>query len=197
MAESELTKEIKLALRDYAPQMKSKMRTIRWAEEVDVGTGYVDAIRFEDYVERDDSFCARPTCKIDGREYPCKDCTGCVFIRRRYELGILTTCFEIKISKSDFKSHNGHNFVGNRNYYVIPKELYKQIVDLVPEDVGIILYHGHRCLIKKKDSAHKDIDQSDLSRFLYNALKKWADGYYRGDIVDHNPNPTLPAHGPI
>ncbi len=48
---------------------------------------------------------------------------------------ILVTCFEIKITKSDFKSHHGHNFVGNCNYYVIPKELYPDVADLVPEDI--------------------------------------------------------------
>ena len=39
MSETELTKEIKIALRGYAPKMSGKMRTIRWAEEVNVGRG--------------------------------------------------------------------------------------------------------------------------------------------------------------
>jgi hypothetical protein len=53
---------------------------------------------------------------------------------------ILVVCFEIKITKADFGSKNGHNFVGNLNYYVVPRELYPQIKDLVPEGVGVILY---------------------------------------------------------
>jgi hypothetical protein len=38
---------------------------------------------------------------------------------------VLIQCFEIKITKSDFKSKNGHNFVGNLNYYVIPRSYTK------------------------------------------------------------------------
>lgn len=29
-------------------------------------------------------------------------------------------CFEIKSSAEDFKSKNGHNFIGDYNYYVMP-----------------------------------------------------------------------------
>lgn len=185
MSETNLTKEIKKALRGYAPQMNSKMRTVRWAEEVDVIAGYVDSIRFEDYIANNQSYCSREKlstqyippqpCKIPGNKYPCKECYGCVFHKHVYELGILTSCFEIKISKSDFESPNGHNFVGNRNYYVVPKELYLSIKDLVPDDIGIILYHGHGCLFKKKECTFREIDPGDLNRYLYNALKKWVD----------------------
>lgn len=43
----------------------------------------------------------------------------------------MATCFEMKITKSDFKSKNGHNFVGNRNYYVIPKNIYPKVKEMV------------------------------------------------------------------
>lgn len=162
MAESALTKEIKKSLRGYAPRMPSKMRTIRWAEEVDVGTGFVDSIRFEDYIV---STHGEYSCRLTKHNGTC------------HELGIATTCFEVKITKSDFKSKNGHNFVGNFNYYVIPKELYLDVADLVPEDIGIILYHGHGYLKKKKECNFKEVDKGDLSRYLYNAMKKWVDQY--------------------
>ena len=64
----------------------------------------------------------------------------CRHIREVGHQEILITCYEIKVSKSDFKSKHGHNFVGNCNYYVIPNELYAAVADLVPEDIGIILY---------------------------------------------------------
>lgn len=179
MAESDLTKEIKRALRGYAPQMPSRMRTIRWAEEVDVGAGFVDSIRFEDYIVRTygEYSCRIPNCKIQGLTYPNDHCRNCVHKHNGtvHELGIAMTCFEIKISKSDFKSKNGHNFVGNFNYYVIPKELYSDIKDIVPDGIGIILYHGHGYLKKKKECVFREVDKGDLSRFLYNALKKWVD----------------------
>lgn len=185
MAETYLTKEIKRSLTDYAPKMSGNMRSIRWAEEVNVGTGVVDVIRFEDYVEstRIEEGCTgiRPLKSYCETIIDCKECYrwGKANIKT---LGILTTCFEVKISKSDFKSKNGHNFVGNLNYYVIPKELYAKVKDLVPDNIGIILYHGHGYLRKKKKSAFQEIDKEDLNRYLYNALKKWVDNYRQYEI---------------
>ena len=36
-------------------------------------------------------------------------------------------CFEVKSSVDDFHSKNGHNFLGDYNYYVMPEEVYEQI----------------------------------------------------------------------
>lgn len=182
--ETELTKIIKRRLRQFNPAMNSNLRTIRWAEEVWTPTGIVDQIRFEDYIERDDSFCGRnkyypeTSCKIEGKEFPNGSCHGCVFKRNRHILGILTTCFEVKISVSDFKSKNGHNFCGNCNYYVVPTDIYKEIKPLVPKDIGIIVYYPLTKNMRiKKTSVFKEVNSEDLSLLLYNALKKWVDKY--------------------
>ena len=55
--ETELTKEIKIALHSYNPKMNSSMRTIRYADEVWTPHGIVDVIRFEDYVVSRDMRC--------------------------------------------------------------------------------------------------------------------------------------------
>ena len=189
MAETELTKAIKRALRGYRPFMNSKMRTIRWAEEVDIGTGFVDFIRFEDYIVSENKFykCNKyeEVKKIEDFNNPiCKEkdtCKACIYKSSECTdrvLGIATTCFEIKISKSDFKSKHGHNFVGNYNYYVIPKELFEKVKDLVPDEIGVILYGGHGSLRIKKECKFKEIRAEDLSLYLYNALKKWCDLSY-------------------
>lgn len=179
--ETELTKEIKEAIRYFKPVMNSNMRTIRWGEEVNVGTGYVDAIRFEDYIKEDRSYCNKDTCKIEDKDnsFNIQKCHGCVHKRTDHILGILTTCYEIKITKSDFKSKNGHNFVGNKNYYVMPKELYSKVKDIVEEDVGVILYYGNGNLRVKKECNFKEIDFETLSFFLFNTLKKWCDDFRR------------------
>lgn len=184
IAESELTKEIKRALRGYASIMPSAMKTLRYAEEVDVGTGFVDFIRFEDYITNNEQVyrCRDLDVEIDTSNPICNrqrnTCNGCVdkssLLNKRI-LGIATSCFEIKISKSDFKSKNGHNFVGNFNYYVMPKELYKDVQDLIPNNIGVVLYHGHGYLKKKKECIRQDITSDELNRYLYNALKKWVD----------------------
>jgi len=180
MAETQLTKDIKAACRLFRPVMNSSMRTIRWADEVSVGAGRVDVIRFEDFVEGNNDFCVfeeyNEPCKHGGDpEYNQSKCKGCVHKRSSKELGILTTCYEVKITKSDFKSPNGHNFVGNYNYYAVPKKLVPQIIDLVPKNIGVITYNENGNMRVYKHSIFQELSDRDLSRFLYNAMKKWCD----------------------
>lgn len=176
MAETELTREMKAAVRGFRPLMKSSMRTVRWAEEVQVGAGYVDVIRFEDYIS-DTGEVISCNRRIKG-SLPCPnhiDDNGCDF-QRPYSverLGIATTCFEVKITKSDFKSKNGHNLVGNLNYYVVPKAIFNDIEPLVPQGVGILVRTGYMSLRERKAPVWQDVAPEDLNRYLYNALKKW------------------------
>lgn len=174
--ESELTKNVKLVLRSYKPIL-SNMRTIRWAEEVNVITWYVDFIRFENYIKNKDEvyLCGKNNNPINSERNKCE---GCIYKRGnldKVEYGIMTTFFEIKIIKSDFKSKNGHNFVGNKNYYVVPKELFNEVEKLIPEDIGVILFYKNGVLRMKKESYYKEISKENLNIYLFNALKKWCD----------------------
>ena len=47
-------------------------------------------------------------------------------------------CFEVKSCVDDFKSKNGHNFIGDFNYYVMPFDVYEEIKNLVPYNVGVL-----------------------------------------------------------
>ena len=195
--ETELTKRIKAACRGFKPEMPTQLRTIRYADEVWTPTGIVDVIRFEDYIEKNNSFCDLihceelnsgkdlqtkqkmygsriGHCKLEGQYFPNKACAGCFFHRHRYDIGMLTTCYEIKISVSDFKSPNGHNFHGNKNYYVVPHDIYDKIKDLVPEDIGIIAFYESTGSMRiKKECKFREISYELKTQLLYNALKKW------------------------
>lgn len=57
-------------------------------------------------------------------------------------------CYEIKISKSDFHSKHGHNFVGNYNYYVMPKGLFEEVKEEIPDYIGV--YCGYEQSYKGK-----------------------------------------------
>lgn len=46
-------------------------------------------------------------------------------------------CYEIKSSVEDFHSKNGHNFIGDFNYYVMPLEVYEKVKDEIPYRVGV------------------------------------------------------------
>lgn len=54
------------------------------------------------------------------------------------EKGIFT-CYEVKSCKADFKSGFGNNFIGEKNYYVMPMETYKQVVNEIPHNIGCIV----------------------------------------------------------
>ena len=64
-------------------------------------------------------------------------------------------CYEIKVSKSDFHSTAKKSFVGDYNYFVMPKALYNELggrdyfnsrVDL---DIGIILFNENKSCIRQ------------------------------------------------
>jgi hypothetical protein len=54
-----------------------------------------------------------------------------------YDYKNIWRCYEIKMSKIDFKSKASHSFHGNYNYYVIPNKLYDAIKNDVPKGIGV------------------------------------------------------------
>ncbi|HTO17378.1 MAG TPA: hypothetical protein VLZ83_16555 [Edaphocola sp.] len=94
------------------------------------------------------------------------------------------TCYEVKISYSDFRSKNGHNFHGDENYYVIPKDLYDQVMKngglwLENEHVGIYVYQNGK-LYKKKESKilyyHSLMNIDRRFWIMDNMLQRWCAG---------------------
>lgn len=51
-------------------------------------------------------------------------------------------CYEVKSSVEDFHSKNGHNFLGDYNYYVMPEEVYERIKNEIPYNVGVFVPDG-------------------------------------------------------
>lgn len=107
----------------------------------------------------------------------CNSNKYCNFRRHIYEKDYIRTviCFEIKVTKSDFNSNHGHNFVGNLNYYVVPNNLYNDIKDCVPDDIGVILFSDNEnggILRKKKDAKYKKIDEDLFCDFLLTFINK-------------------------
>lgn len=221
MAKTELTKAIERALKYYAPAeiggiKINKFRGWSTAFEVpaECGTtsgGIIDCVRVNEYFgDIEKSFVCRLyrykqdgvhffNCPIgieekDLRRECGEKCDGC-----RHRLvatngvpKVLITCFEIKITKSDFKSKHGHNFVGNMNFYVMPKELYPQVEDLVPDGVGVILYtkaNGVVGLRRKINSCFQEMTDGDQKWMVLSVLKRLKDG--GGVVFDSTYNPQL------
>ena len=53
-------------------------------------------------------------------------------------------CFEVKSCVDDFKSKNGHNFIGDFNYYVMPLSVFEEVKDLIPYNVGVLTEEADR-----------------------------------------------------
>lgn len=198
--ETDLTKRIKALTHHYRPKLNTDKRTIRWADEVWTSTGIVDSIRFEDYYENEEYLCRlldaerfsekdqcatahmhQPgKCFRDGRtDKNEQKCHGCVLRSHNWKVGMIVTCFEVKITYSDFRSANGHNFHGNENYYCVPKPLASKIVHDIPDDIGILAYfEGERQygLRQFKPSGWRSVTDQTKVHLLYNAMKKWCDG---------------------
>ncbi|ADU27936.1 hypothetical protein [Ethanoligenens harbinense] len=201
--ETLLTKRIKSLTHGYRPKMPSAMRTIRWADEVWTPSGIVDSIRFEDYPREEQYLCKlidtacysdrdnhttaimHPRlvfgqCFRDGNKEKSEEkCRGCAMREHLWNVGMMVTCFEVKITYADFKSKNGHNFHGNENYYCVPKALAPKIAPEILDDIGILTYYeGEKGfgLRKFKNPNWRDIAAETKTLLLYNAMKKWCDG---------------------
>ena len=51
-------------------------------------------------------------------------------------------CYEIKSSVEDFHSPNGHNFLGDYNYYVMLENVYMLVQKEIPFGVGVYIPDG-------------------------------------------------------
>ena len=59
-------------------------------------------------------------------------------------------CYEVKSSVEDFHSKNGHNFIGDFNYYIMPEEVYAAVGLEIPYAVGVYCPDGSELRSVKK-----------------------------------------------
>lgn len=87
-------------------------------------------------------------------------------------------CYEIKSSPEDFHSKNGHNFIGDLNYYVLPEDVYDVIKNEIPYDVGVIVPwqppFGQAKLITVKNARRKDRGRpvSEMLLMMYRSARR-------------------------
>lgn len=80
-------------------------------------------------------------------------------------------CYEVKSSLEDFHSKNGHNFVGDFNYYVMPEEIYKKVRYDIPYNVGVLVpekksYSGEWYDLKSVKKAKRQDRSRPVSEML-------------------------------
>lgn len=67
-------------------------------------------------------------------------------------------CYEIKSSVEDFNSKNGHNFIGDYNYYVMTPEVFEAVKDKIPYRVGVLVSDKYG-LASERNAKRKDREQ--------------------------------------
>lgn len=74
-------------------------------------------------------------------------------------------CFEIKVTKSDFHSNAAKTFVGNFNYYIMPMELYEEVKNEIPNEIGVYalvdLHSGLHALQSVKKAKKQNIKTTE------------------------------------
>lgn len=48
-------------------------------------------------------------------------------------------CYEIKSCKADFESGFGRNFIAEKNYFVMPMNTYKEVIQDIPNGIGVLI----------------------------------------------------------
>lgn len=91
-------------------------------------------------------------------------------------------CFEIKVSKQDFYSKAYNTFIGNFNYYVMPKELYEEVKDAIPEHIGV--YIGGT-LVKRPKRQPLGEDEQVLKNSLIRSLARDAEKLQKSENPDY------------
>ena len=87
-------------------------------------------------------------------------------------------CFEVKSSVDDFKSKNGHNFIGDFNYYVMPFSVYDEVKGLIPYNVGVLTEEtdriGHSYLTCTKKARRKDRERpvSEMLLMMFRSARR-------------------------
>jgi hypothetical protein len=67
------------------------------------------------------------------------DTLACRLVDNQFEW----RCYELKVSKADFRSKAKLSFIGNYNYFVLPAALFEKVKSEIPESIGVLVYHEY------------------------------------------------------
>ncbi len=84
-------------------------------------------------------------------------------------------CYEVKSSVEDFRSKNGHNFIGDWNYYVMPQIVYEEIKDLIPWEVGVYCLNPNGrelCSVKKAQRMNRKRPISEMLLMMFRSSNR-------------------------
>ena len=86
-------------------------------------------------------------------------------------------CYEVKVSKGDFRSKAKTSFVGHYNYFVMPNNLYEACVDEIPTYIGVMVYMSY-----EKDAVSERLGKGTLN--IVKKAKKQKLGVDEGQLMN-------------
>ena len=89
-------------------------------------------------------------------------------------------CYEIKSSEEDFHSRNGHNFIGDFNYYIMPEEVYEAVSIEIPYKVGVYCPVGDFGELRAVKKAKRKDRERPVSEMLLMMFRSAARDRKRG-----------------
>lgn len=83
-------------------------------------------------------------------------------------------CYEVKSSVADFHSKNGHNFIGDFNYYVMPVDVFEAVEKEIPYKVGVLvpIEHGYLKSVKKAQRKDRDKPLCEMLLMMYRSARR-------------------------
>lgn len=79
--------------------------------------------------------------------------------------------YELKITTSDFRSHNHNTFYGNFNYYILAPGIYEKVQDEIPSHIGVYTLHEDSlCMYCAKPAHFQDLGV-DFNKLQFNFLQ--------------------------
>jgi hypothetical protein len=125
----------------------------------------------------------KATCKMGV--FGCMEVTIGWFGKERvdymtYDTNGIFRCYEIKVTKSDFKSKAHNTFVGHFNYYVLTEDLYKQVKEDIPDHIGVYVDSICRKRAKRQPLT---VDEKILKDSLIRSLHREAEKIYKSNNV--------------
>lgn len=83
-------------------------------------------------------------------------------------------CYEIKSSVEDFGSKNGHNFIGDFNYYVMPEAVFDSVKEKIPWCVGVAVPDkwGGLMVIKKPRRKDRSRPVSEMLLMMWRSSRR-------------------------
>mgnify|MGYP003227800869 FL=1 len=83
-------------------------------------------------------------------------------------------CYEVKSSVDDFHSKNGHNFIGDYNYYVMLNPVYEKVKDEIPYKIGVMTLDDNEVMkiIKKAKRCDRERPVSEMLLMMFRSANR-------------------------